>query len=406
MCKSVSWLLLLTLVVWSCKPLDQNDEESNEYLVSYNLLTATPISAATLASILDLLDVEGAQGFASSLVSDVNIYKVVYRTSFQNKSVEASGACLVPVSAKAGGLNVLSYQHGTIFRDADLPSAYTNLWTMNQETMLNLFFASAGWFCVMPDYIGYGVSRDILHPYINAEASSRACLDMLHAAKELAVEIGVDLANRYYLNGYSEGAYATLALLKRIQQLPAGQFQVAATSVGAGPYDILKTAQVLLGQSVLTSPAFAAFVVYSYHKTMGWDRDLGEVFRSPYRELIEGGLFKGQYDSQAINAQLTTDKKKLFSESFLSGLSGQGETALKEAFVSNSLVSGWLPASPLRLFHGSADLTVPFVNSSAAYQQFSQAGAVDLQLVPLAGLDHGTAIIPWALSTFAWFQGY
>ncbi len=78
------------------------------------------------------------------------------------------------------------------------------------------------------------------HPYLVKEPTVRSLVDNLYAVKELAASElpGMNLINEYYLLGYSQGGWATLALDKALELDYSADFDLNGSACGAGPYDI------------------------------------------------------------------------------------------------------------------------------------------------------------------------
>jgi hypothetical protein len=69
---------------------------------------------------------------------------------------------------------------------------------------------------------------------------------------------------------------------------------------------------------------------------------------------------------------------------------------LVDAFNANSLTD-WTPTMPVFMYHGDADVTVPYSNSVATYNKLMANGTASgvLTLTALPGKDHGSGIIPY-----------
>ena len=139
-----------------------------------------------------------------SLVSgrgyDVEVVKLSYSTSLEDgRSVQASGIVAIPKD-KVGASPLLSYQHATLFKDTAVPS---NDPLFDKTPILA---ASAGFVAVAPDYIGYGDSKSLTHPYIQAVPSANSVVDLIRAAKAYLEQRDIALNEQLFLVGYSEGS--------------------------------------------------------------------------------------------------------------------------------------------------------------------------------------------------------
>ncbi|MBI5010187.1 MAG: hypothetical protein HZB98_11200, partial [Bacteroidia bacterium] len=121
--KRISIRLIIALSVFvsffsSCTKDDT--EPSNFYLVTYE-----PVVTYSKMSINSMIDLASAQypqiaSFKPYMVSDVKVYRIVYRTTIGGKDIEASG--LVSVPANKGDYPVLSFQNGTNTLNINAPS--------------------------------------------------------------------------------------------------------------------------------------------------------------------------------------------------------------------------------------------------------------------------------------------
>ncbi len=178
------------------------------------------------------------------VTTDVNVYKIVYKTTVNGNQINASGLICVPVTS--GEYPVLSFQNGTNTVNADAPSNNP----ANFSYQLVEFIASMGYVVLIPDYPGFGESSQIPHPYLIKEPTVRSLVDMLYTTKEIGSKEfpGITFKNEYYLLGYSQGGWATLALDKAIEQDYNSDFNLKGTSCGAGPYNILQLLEGIINQ--------------------------------------------------------------------------------------------------------------------------------------------------------------
>ncbi|MFD3001131.1 alpha/beta fold hydrolase [Pontibacter toksunensis] len=367
-------------------------EPDKEYYLSSELLTSVPKSM--------LQSVASSQGYATystHIKYGVSVYKVIYSTSYQGQDIKASGLICIPQGITTPA-PILSAQHGTIFTDSEAPTHFTGLSGFE-------LFAAAGYVTLIPDYIGFGESKDVFHPYYDQKHSALAVVDMIKAAKAFAEEQDIQVNDKLFLAGYSEGGYVTLAAQKEIETNPAHGLKVTASAAGAGGYDLTAMlANVMSGQPY-TYPSYLAYVLQSYIYTNNWNRPLTEFFQEPYASKMPL-LFNGQNSGGAINRGLTTEPKKLFAPAFFEGLKDVGkERALKQALQANSFLD-WVPQSPTRLYHGTADNIVPFENSKITYDRFKAGGATKTELIPIKDGTHGSAFVPMLQDMVPWIQSF
>jgi hypothetical protein len=197
-------LVVVGFIVFSC-----SDDEPGEKPV---LIQSTRILSRSAGELKTFLSTSGLS-LSSELTYDVDLYKVTYRTMYKNEEITASGLVILPKTTTTVGM--VSFQHGTITAQSEAP---TNLPLNNSQLILYAALGSAGFIGVVPDFIGFGESSDIFHPYYVEEVTASAVIDNLKAAKELAAKNNVKFNQKLLLAGYSQGGYATMATHKSIEE--------------------------------------------------------------------------------------------------------------------------------------------------------------------------------------------
>jgi alpha-beta hydrolase superfamily lysophospholipase len=320
----------------------------------------------------------------------------VYSTTHMGKPVEASGLIMVPVGMKDKA-PIVSLQHGTTFEKDEAPSVRGGFQGME-------FFASAGYVTLMPDYLGYGKSASLFHPYYDRKHSASTVIDLIKAAKEFLASEGMSVSDKLFLAGYSEGGYVTLAAAKEMDTNPDHGLKASAVAAGAGGYDLPEMLRGITTGTYYAYPSYLAFVLMAYNHTYEWNKPLNYFFKDRYAEALSKYL-NGQYSGGYINSRLTTDVPALFNPSFFEGLHNpEGELELKSALMENS-VAGWKTDVRIRMFHGTRDEIIPYHNSEITLDKFRAAGSENVSLTLIQGGTHGNSFermlgefIPWFLS--------
>lgn len=341
------------------------------------------------------VDVSGLQGkYGVALIS------LVYKTvTPDGRLINASGVVAYPLKLAGASSPVLSFQHGTIYRDSEAPSNSANV----DATLIAA--AGAGFVVVMADYIGYAASGSEVHTYVQSDGLAAAIVDMLRAARQLLARRNVATNGQLFLTGYSEGGYATLAAQREMELHLASEFPITASAPAAGPYDMSGTAQSLLGRDTIEEPQLIGFVFKSYDHWYGWSR-LNDIFQSPYNAIVDQ-YYDGTHSGATIKSQLTTSTAGLFNAVFLADFRGSGETAIKADIATNDIYN-WAPQAPTRLFHGEDDTVVPYANTVTAVNAMNTAGAADLALVncstpPMVPRGHAECVPDYLTKLIAWF---
>lgn len=356
------------------------------------LVEATLLYTASASQLKFLAQFAGFDLDVDEIKYDAHVYKVVYKTSFKADEINASGIVVLPNTSTEVGM--MSFHHGTITDNDDAPS---NLTETDQEALIYAALSSSGFITAIPDYIGFGSSSSILHPYYVEEYIASAVIDLLIAAKELAAQENVKFNERLFLAGYSEGGYVTMAAHKAIEEQGPEGFDLVASFPAAGAYDIAGMENYLLSLETYDDPSYIAYIIRAYQVTYDFPDVLTDFFKQPYADRIPN-LFDGSKGTSEINSQLTSTLADLLQDDLYENLNSDPEYAyIKDAFIQNSLTD-WVPVANMYMYHGKSDITVPYQNSVDTYDKLISNGASSstLKFIELEG-DHGSAIQPYIL---------
>ncbi len=377
------------IFVFSCEREKEDPIPDPVYLVEAELIAE--YSAG------EVIEMAGSLGLSTMGIEflvryDVSVYRIVYETTDTgNNPVEASGALVVPVTADH--LPLMSFQHGTITREEDAPSYF-----QAEQYLAALFYSSAGYIISLPDYLGYGASRHIEHPYEHGRSLAKASRDMLRAVREFDMAVNeFNASDKLFLTGYSQGGYATMALLKLLEQEKEPGLTVTAATAGAGAYNKTLFSEYILGlDRELVYINYFIWVLDTYNRVYGIDRPHSYYFNQPHASVIE---------EEGIFANTEHNPQKLFTGQFADGVLSGTDTAFMEALADNDNYD-WKPSTPLKLYHGTDDDFVFYFNSLTAYEAMTARGAAGVELVTVKDGDHGTTVPEYFLGTFLFFAGF
>lgn len=369
---------------------------SKELVVTYNKGYIGSILSAAAEYYPDVNDLKGY------VASDVDVYKVVYKTTVGGKEINASGLVCVPSTANS--YPVLCFQNGTNTKNDRAPSEFA----VNTSYQLIEFVASMGYIVVMPDYPGFGESAQVPHPYLITELTVRSSIDMLFAVRELQNDElpGVSQTGDYYLTGYSQGGWATLGLHKAMETDFAGEFNLIGSVCGAGPYDLEILLEGMTEEETYPMPVYIAYIVNAYSAYEQFPNPVTDILNESYALKLPS-LFTGNLDSDQINGELTTSITDLISADFLAGYSTEEKySGVREAFMRNS-ITAWKTEKPLYLLHGGNDTHVDPAVTENLYAEMMQAGTSPLicskEIVP--GVDHAEGVVPCMLKGLFFILG-
>ena len=314
-------------------------------------------------------------------------YKIPYvTTDEEGNEVKASGLFVIPTGLPAVvttslGLSMVSDDHGTIFANREAPSVMADFSGAPEGSSI-ILTALGGFATLQPDYIGFGDSNDHYHPFVLKDSLANSTVDFIKQVKVFSKDNNITLNNQLFLTGYSEGGYAAMATLKKIEDEQLTNLKVTMAAPMAGPYALKTMADGVLSQSKLGVPSFMANVGYSYAKANS--QEVSSIINEPYASKLPT-LFNGDLDRTKIDPQLTTDTtgaNGLFSQSFVTDYF-KGDTHWFKVAVTENSLHAWSPTTPVRLVHCEGDDVIPYAISQLTEGTMRAMGATDVALVPV-----------------------
>jgi pimeloyl-ACP methyl ester carboxylesterase len=382
---------LFIMTISSCKKDEGPDYQyfvSNELSASYSEAYINTMLGYIVQSYPELADME------PFIADGINVYRIEYNTVVNGENITASG--LVSVPATPGEYPVLSFQNGTNTINANCPSE-------NPEDyfyQLLEYIASMGFVVVIPDYPGFGSSVQIPHPYLIKEPTVQSIVDMFHALNEVGATKfpGLTVKNEYYLLGYSQGGWATLALDKALELDYSAEFNLKGSACGAGPYNIYNLLIEMIGKTTYSMPSYICYIINAYSAYNQFTNPVSDILNEPYATNL-GSLYTGTLSLDEINDELTTSIPGLFKSEFLSGFaSSPSYSTVRQALINNS-ISPWVTLKPLFFGHGTGDTHVSVTSTESMYNAMIAAGTSEAicQKVLYPDLDHGDAVFPFII---------
>lgn len=386
----LSFLLLWSLLILnSCKDDDIKlvpPTEENVYLKE-----SVAIKSMTKEEILQKATSLGGGIVNGYVRNGIKVYKITYKTKHTDGTdITASGALIVP--EVTGQVSMISVQHGTIRTEAEAPS---NFQDDAEAASFGSLFGSMGYIIAYPDYIGYGSSKDLPHPYEHRASLASASLDMLRAAKEfLKGQTDVKWDGKLYVAGYSEGGFATMSLQRKIEEEASSEFNLRASSCGAGAYD--KTAFM---KYIVNSPTQGTYnslylwVLLSYDKVYKLNKPATYYFPDEYAAQIA---------QNGINVNINKSFSTILNNSFKKALNDGTDKGFIDAIADNDVYK-FKPKTPTRLYHGDKDPLVFYFNSVNAYNAMVAMGATNVKFNTITGGTHSSSIPYFLLGTLDFF---
>ncbi len=358
--KSYYTLLLssaLSLVMIGCGYSNENQN----IVGKSELISATPmfdISSQNMQTTVSKL-APGHPAFG------IKGYRILYKTHDEKgKEINASALLTIPVPSKLildnlkkdgkdFTMSIVSDQHGTIFLDKEAPTNSVLL-TKKPTQQSVLFSAIGGFITLQPDYIGYGASKDHIHPYLLQKSSANSVIDLIKSSIKFANDKQLPINGQIFLTGYSEGGYVTLAAQKEIEKNHPN-LHLKGSIPMSGPYDLNITGMGILSQDQILRPDFVSGIIYSYAKA--YDLKLDQILNPQYASKLPT-LFDKTKDGSQIQAELSHTTNDLINPNYRMDFLTNPKNPLRVEFINNS-VDNFKPKTPTLLYYCGGDKTIP-----------------------------------------------
>lgn len=382
--KKLLFYCLLIVGLYSCKK-----EPLNEFFFFVSVQKEEVIDKYALAARLH-------QSPTSTLYKalpnkKIKIVSIVYNTlDPKGKPILASGAIFYPVAdldyERLGTILAVHYTYGANY---EVPSQKMGV----TEGLFSLF----GYIVVAPDYIGYGASKDQVHPYYDVITTGQVSADMLLAAKEYFASISRKVSHKVTVMGYSQGGQASLSFLKFVETNPLYQdaFVIDQVFAGGGAYDLIKSYDTFVSKDYSSQPVTIPLLVLGLNYGDSLNLDLSQMFAEPLLSKYPDWILSKNYTTDEVSAKMGETKLTKIMASQAFDTANPNTKKFRGALRNNSLivygkVTNWVPKAKITLLHATEDTIVPYENTDSAYKAFAAAGC-NVTKVDIKGKDHKEA---------------
>lgn len=273
--------------------------------------------------------------------------------------------------------------HATITDNASSPSGGTSamgqLYWMTTDNAL----------VVQPDYIGFGMTRDKIHPYMCQTLTARNVVDCVKAAIADAKNRSKLSANYYTINcGYSQGGGVTMAVARYLETLADEETQrivnLRSSICGAGCYNQSLIFDDYEQRETIDYPIYLPYTIQGMKAAYGESCLQGVPLEDFFTEsFLASGILtllnQKNTDVDALNARLKSvyggqcGFYDIISADYRDHSSAIYR-ALRKALKQNDVSDGWVPQHPITFYHYSSDEVVPFSGTEHAIAAFQAAG--------------------------------
>lgn len=270
-----------------------------------------------------------------------------------------SGKLLIPKEGRIKNMIIVS--HYTIGANYEAPSE-----TFPMEGI----WAAKGYIVVVADYIGFGITKERIHPYLHIKSTAQSVVDMALAAKPYLKKIGKEPeSEEVILAGYSQGGATTVGVMDMIQDDYSNEFPIKKVYAGGGPYDLAATYDISMEWDQTGIPCAIPMIVQGINAGENLGLDMSAFFQPKLLENYNEWINSKKYTVKEINTMIgASSLHEIMTEQGRDKHSW--ETALLyQALLSNSVLR-FTPRAPMYIFHSTQDKTVPFVNALKAEEWF------------------------------------
>lgn len=314
-------------------------------------------SSTTLAGIMqELLDFSKS----TQAIELSGLYKSI---DVDGQPTILSGKVILP--AKGPIKRYILVSHYTIASNKEAPS---NIFSL--EGLL----VKLGYALIIPDYIGYGVTADKVHPYLVMELTATNVLDMYYAVVPFLEKAGcAPEHDDIYLMGYSQGGATAMAVQHAIEHHDK-PIKIRRVFAGGGPYDIKYTYDQFVETNWASYPCAVPIMMQGMVVGNKLDLDMSKMMQPFIYENLDAWVNSKLYTAGQINTLLGSHVTSDLLTEIGMDRTSQEVSELYKAMVNNSILTySWTPKAPVFMFHSMDDDVVPFENAMRAKSKWKNA---------------------------------
>ena len=284
-------------------------------------------------------------------------------------SIRLSGKVMLPKEGKPKRMVLVS--HYTVGSNAEAPSKCFSL-----EGIL----VQQGYGLIIPDYMGYGITSHMVHPYLVMDLTARNVVDMYLAVRPWLEAVGRAPENpEIILMGYSQGGANTMAVQHLIEMEYAydthpQRIAIHRVFAGGGPYDVKATYERFIVTDTADYPVAVPLVVQGMILGNKLQIQMSDMMQGWLCEKMDPWVNSKKYCTSQLNALIGTKvTHELLTKEAMDQKSDK-VAELYKAMNANSIISyNWQPNAPVYMMHSMDDETVPYANAANAKNKWNYA---------------------------------
>ena len=220
---------------------------------------------------------------------------------------------------------------------------------------------------------------------------------MIRASTEFINKEKINWNKKLMITGYSQGGFATMSLQKKIEEQFPTEFNLVASSCGAGAYNKTQFMKDLINNTTHAISEYNQLYIWvtqTYNRVYGLNRLMNTYFKEPFATDIQ---------ANGNNANVKVSFNLAFLDAFKKAVNDGTDKQFLDAVKDND-VFDWAPKTETQLYHGDADQQV-FYNNSVTAEKTMRAKGGKVTLFTSLGGTHGSTLSEYAIGTFQFFNG-
>lgn len=284
-------------------------------------------------------------------------------------TVRLSGKVMLPIGRKPKRMILVS--HYTVCSNAEAPSNCFSL----EGVLVKL-----GYGLVIPDYLGYGITSDQIHPYLVMDLTARNVLDMYLAVRPWLKAVGMEPEyEEINLMGYSQGGANTMAVEHLIEteyfwDEDPEQVKIHRVFAGGGPYDVQATYERFVNTDTAGYPVAVPLVLQGMILGNNLSIQMTDLMQPWLYAHMDDWINCKKYTSAQINVLINTKvTHELLTQEAMNQKSAN-VAELYKAMTANSITAyNWVPQASVYVLHSMDDEVVPYTNATNAKAKWNGA---------------------------------
>lgn len=299
-----------------------------------------------------------------TMLSAIELSGVYESIDLDGNPITLSGKVILP--AKGEIKRYILVSHYTISSNAEAPSN-----TFSLEGLL----VKLGYALIIPDYLGYGVTADHIHPYLVMDITARNVLDMYLAVVPFMEASGyTPKHDDIYLMGFSQGGATTMAVQHMIEHHDMDFIKIRRVFAGGGPYDVKATYDRFVETNYASYPCAVPIMMQGMVIGNRLDLNMQDMMAPYIYEHLDEWVNSKKYTTGQLNTLLGTNvTSDLLSKKGMDR-TGKEVSELYKAMTNNSILTySWKPEAPVFIMHSIDDDVVPYENATRAKNKWQEA---------------------------------